>query len=72
VVRHGEELELKPIKSWAIIADEKILIIESCLAIYQGRKEAEDMKSRLRRDLAIKNTKIVRITIYFCDPEKPF
>jgi hypothetical protein len=72
VVWHGEELELKPIKSWAIVADGKILVIESCLAIYQGRKGAQDTKSRLRRDLAIKNTKIVRITIYFCDLEKPF
>jgi hypothetical protein len=64
-------LELKPIKGWAIVIDGEILIAETGLAIYRGRKEAEDMKRRMLRDLKIK-PKIVRITIYFCDPEKPF
>jgi hypothetical protein len=63
---------MKPIKGWAIMEDGEILTAETGLVIYRIRKEAEDMKSRLRRDLAITNAKIVRITIYFCDPEKPF
>jgi hypothetical protein len=76
LLRHGKELELKmkamkPLKGWAVMLDGEILTAETGLVIYRVRKEAEGMKRRMRRDLKIK-PKIVRITIYFCDPEKPF